>query len=178
MKLSGFHKFFISLWFIGVILWIGGSIVRTTLAYDLFQAKKKLILKQYFKENDALLTARQYAVGSFYTEFGFVLSFVSAIVLLPTFRKNFRKRGWLLMAYILFSIASIFEFVLMYFDIRLALYIFSGATDLNYNAYEIQQFFVWRLQNLSFLIIYNWLTIVSIIFLIVYGPLTKLESEN
>lgn len=178
MKFTYLQKLFIALWFVGVIIWIGGSIVRTTIGYDLFETQKLLTLKQYYTKNDALITARYFAIGSLYTEVGFIISFISAIVLFPTLRKLFKKKGWLLMSYILFVLASISEFILLFFDIKLSLYIFSGASNLSYNAYEVQKYFQWRLQNLSFLVIYNWLAIFSIIFFIVFSPLARLENED
>lgn len=178
MKFTHFQKLFIASWFVGVIIWIGGSIVRTTIAYDLFEAQKTLTLKQYFAKNDALITARHFAIGSLYTEVGFIISFISAIILFPALRKHFKRKGWLLMSYILFVLASISEFILLFFDIKLSLYIFSGSSNLSYNAYEVQKYFHWRLQNLSFLIIYNWLAIFSIIFFFVFSPLTRLGNED
>ncbi|MGQ9819424.1 MAG: hypothetical protein ACUVQ1_05815 [Candidatus Kapaibacteriales bacterium] len=178
MKFTPTQKFFIALWFIGIIVWIGGSIVRTTIAYDLFEAQKKLTLRTYYTNNDALITTRHYAIGSIYTEVGFIIAFVSAIFLFPTLRRHFRKSGWLLLSYILFTLASISEFILLIFDVQLSLYIFSGARNLNYSAYEIQKYFQWRLQNLGFLIIYNWLAIFSIIFFISFSPLTMLKNED
>lgn len=178
MRFTNTQKVFISLWFIGVILWIGGSVVQTTLAYDLFQPKKILTLKTFFNESDALINIRNFTVGSVYIQIGFLLAFLSAIVLFPTLKANFRTRGWLLMSYILFTISSIFGLILLYFDIRLSLYIFYGSSNLSYQAYEVQKFFVWRLQNISFMILYNWFAIISIIFLIVFGPLTEIQCEN
>lgn len=178
MKITSVQKLFIALWFIGVIIWIGGSIVRTTIGYDLFEAQKLLTLKQYYTKNEALITARHFAIGSLYTEVGFIISFVSAIILFPILKRHFKRKGWLLMSYTLFFFASISEFILLFFDIKLSLYIFSGASNLSYDAFEVQKYFHWRLQNLSFLIIYNYLAIFSIIFFITFSPLARLENED
>lgn len=177
MELTRFKKFLVSLWFVGIVLWIGGSLVRYIIAYDIFEPGTQLELKKNLAEQEILLGVRHFAIGTAYTASGFIVALICWIVLLPSIAKKFKANGWLLMGSVLFAIASVFELILLYMDIQLSTYIFWNF-PITFNSYEIQTFFYKRLKNLSFMFVYNWLSIVTILFFIVFKPLTKKGDEN
>lgn len=178
MDLTKFQKFLVSLWFIGIVLWIGGSLVRYIIAYDIFEPGTQLELKKSFSEKEALLGVRHFAIGTAYTGTGFIIAFLCWLILLPSFAKKFKLQGWLFMGSFLFGIASIFELILFYMDIRLSSYVF-WSFPIYFDSYEIQTFFYKRLKNLSFMFVFNWFAIATIIFFIVFRPLTKQRiNEN
>ncbi|MFN3307148.1 MAG: hypothetical protein ACK42Z_08195, partial [Candidatus Kapaibacteriota bacterium] len=163
MELSKKEKIFVSLFFIGVIIWIGGSITRGAIAYDIFELNKQtIVLRPWVDEKIASITVRNFAVGSIYTIIGFLLTVVSFLFLLTKIKSNFKKEGWLLISTILYALAFVSEIILSYFDIKLNLYVFFSS-NVSYYSQEIQTFFYVRLKKFSFLIIYNWLAIFTII---------------
>lgn len=173
MEFTKVQKLFISLFFIGVVIWIGGSIVRTAVAYDIYELKENTLqLRYWVDEKIALLTVRHFTIGSLYTSLGFLMSFFSFIAIFSKLTKHFKTNGWLLMSFFLFSLAAISEIILIYFDIRLALYVFLNS-NLSYFSNEVQSFFFHRFTKFSFLMVYNWLAIFTIIVFLVFKPLRK-----
>lgn len=178
MELTKREKSFVSLFFIGIIIWIGGSITRSAIAYDIFElGKQTIVLRPWVDEKIALITVRNFAVGSIYTIAGFLLSFISFLFLFPKIKSSFKREGWLLISTILYAIAVASEIFLSYYDFRLNLYVFFSS-KVNYFSSEIQLFFYDRLRKFSFLIIYNWLAIITIIFFFIFKPLRRNEEQR
>ncbi len=178
MALNRFQKILIFLWSVGIILWIGGSIVRASIVYDIFEPRiNSIAFRDWVTENFALWTVRHFSIGSLYTGIGFVLALVSSISLFPSMKKKFKFEGWLMMSYLLFFLAALSEFFLLYNDIRLGLYVFFND-NLDYYSSEIQTFFHNRFAKLNFLMVYNWLAIFTILFLFVFKPLKKRQNEE
>ncbi len=179
MDLSKKGKIFVTLFFIGIIIWIGGSITRSSIAYDIFELSNKqtIVLRPWADEKIALITVRNFAVGSIYTITGFLLTVVSFFFLLPKIKSNFKKEGWLLISTFLYVLAFVSEMILSYFDVRLNLYVFFSSS-VSYYSQEIQSFFYDRFKKFSFLIIYNWLAIFTIVFLFFFKPLRKNEEQR
>ncbi|MGB9770943.1 MAG: hypothetical protein ACPLX7_03075 [Candidatus Kapaibacteriota bacterium] len=178
MEISKFNKFLLAIFTIGIIVWIGGSIVRTAIVYDIFEPVDRTLKFRYWvDEKIALMTVRHFAIGSLYTEISFAIVLISTILLFPTFVKYFRNEGWLFMSFILLTLAFISELVLMYFDIRLGLYVFFNQ-NISYFSNEIQTFFFKRFTTYNFLIVYNWLAVFTIIFFVVFKPLRKKHEKQ
>ncbi len=177
MNLTKFQKLLISLWLVGIVLWIGGSLVRYIIAYDIFEPGTQLELRKSLSEKEILLGVRHFSIGTAYTGTGFAVAFLCWFILLPSFTKKFKLQGWLFMSSVLFGLASIFEFILLYMDIRLSTYIF-WAPLLHFNSYEIQTFFYNRIKNLSFMFVFNWFAVATILFFIVFRPLTKQQVHE
>lgn len=176
MNLTKFQKLLISLWLVGIVLWIGGSLVRYIIAYDIFEPGTQLELKKSLSEKEILLGVRHFAIGTVYTGIGFVVAFLCWLALLPSLAKKFKSQGWLFMSSFLFGVASIFELILLYMDIQLSTYIFWGST-LHFNSYEIQTFFYKRIKNLSFMFVFNWFAVATILVFIAFRPLTKHQDD-
>ncbi|MCX7879383.1 MAG: hypothetical protein N2517_01850 [Ignavibacteria bacterium] len=177
MQLKFYQKLLLSLLKIGLALWLGGSLVRAAVAYDIFKTDVELKLIEGLTERDALLNVRYFTAGALYTQIGFLIAFISSIILLPTAKSHFRKEGWLLMSYILFFLASISESILTYFDIKLATYVFF-SNQLSFQSKEIQLFFFKRFKDYSFLFVYNWFAIITIIFLSIFRPLKRISDAK
>jgi hypothetical protein len=177
VRLKTYQKIFLCLLSIGVVIWIGGSIVQTSIAYDIFEPKINAISFRYWvNDNLALWTVRHFAVGSLYTNFGFLLALISSIVLFPYLKSHFKSEGWIFMSYVLFSIAVLSQLILFYWDTRLGLYVFFNS-NLNYYSNEIQNFFHRRFAKFNFLIVYNWLALFTIITFLIFQPLKRHKNE-
>lgn len=173
MEIGKFQKFLLAILSIGLVLWIGGSIVRTAIVYDIFEPEYQTLKFRYWvDEKIALLTVRHFAIGSLYTELGFILSLFSTIMLFPKIKNYLKREGWLFMSLVLLLLAFISEAILLYFDIRLGLYIFFNQ-NISYYSSEVQNFFFKRFIKYNFLIVYNLLAVFTIIFFFVFKPLRK-----
>ncbi|QLH53941.1 MAG: hypothetical protein CH6_2419 [Candidatus Kapaibacterium sp.] len=173
MEFSKTQKLLLSIFIIGIMIWIGGSIIRSAIVYDIFEADyQQLKFRYWVDEKIALITVRNFAVGSLYTGIGFFLSLLSSIFLFPAMKKHFKSEGWLFMSFILLVIAYVFEIILLYFDIRLGLYLFFNP-KVSYYSNEVQTFFYERFSKYNFLMVYNWFAVISIILFSVFKPLRK-----
>ena len=124
-------KIFITILVFGMILWIGGNVVRNVIAYDLFIPGTALELKNWYSDETRLTTVSLFRISGFYTIVGFCMAFVSSVVLFVYLRKYLKIKGWFFMALILVFLASPVEFYLMYYDIKIIL---------AFNAMEINSF--------------------------------------
>ncbi|MCX7908259.1 MAG: hypothetical protein N2560_01910 [Ignavibacteria bacterium] len=175
MEVTKTKKLFVALFFIGCIIWIGGSIIRTAIVYDIYEPyEKSLKFRYWVDEKIALMTVRHFSIGALYTAFGFLLTFISFLNLFSWIKTRFKTDGWLLMSVILYILSVISELILLYFDLRLGLYVFFQS-NISYFSNEIQTFFFRRFVNYNFLMVYNWLAIFTIIFFLLFKPLKKNE---
>jgi hypothetical protein len=167
-------KIFLSILAFGFILWIGGSILRTAIAFDLFVPGTALVLKSYYSNAIQMHSVYIYSMLSFYTGVGFGIAFISAIILNIKFRKIIRKRGWLFMAFILFYFSSIAAGFLIYQDIRLAMDI-SWYHVNEFSSETVQKYVINRFKYLPISSAY-WLSLLSsltALFYIIWRPLDK-----
>ncbi len=171
------QKFFAFLGLLGLALWFGASIAGYSIAYDLFEPGTILQLKSYLDSGTIYYFIRHFLTACFYADFGFILAFLSYIVLVPKNFKNFKTNGWMFITFILLTIAFIFQFVILFHDARLAWYIFFGP-DFSFNSYEVQSFFYKRLKNLSFMFVFNILIMITIYFMLVFKPLVKKDETE
>jgi len=178
VKLKTYQKVFVCLFLIGVVIWIGGSMVQTVIAYDIFEPKVNSISFRYWVNDDlALWTVRHFAIGSLYTNSGFFLALVSSIVLFSHLKNFLKTEGWVFMSCILFSLAVISQLILLFWDIRLGLYVFF-SNNLNYYSNEIQTFFHRRFAKFNFMIVYNWLALFTILIFSIFQPLKKCKKNE
>lgn len=142
--MSYFHKFFRAILGLGSILWLGGALAKTAIAYDLFNPGT-LILKPEYSDAIRLHSVYLFTTISGYTITGFVLVLLSALVLLPSAVKEFKTKGYLLMCYFLLTIFAPIEIYRQYLDIKLALafkqgLILYGFIDTQISDYFLSQF--------------------------------------
>jgi len=113
-------KIFLTIFVIGLSIWIGGTIVRYAIAYDVFVPGTELELKNWYSDTEMVTTVHLFRIAAFYTIFGFCSAFVSVIVLFAYWKKDLKKHGWLFISFVLFFLATPIEFYLIYYTISSA----------------------------------------------------------
>ncbi|MBM2815921.1 MAG: hypothetical protein HW421_2683 [Ignavibacteria bacterium] len=177
-KRNLYYKFFITAFTLGFLLWFGGSIVRTALAYDLYIPGTK-ILKEQFTEAIKLHTLQLYALTATYTIAGYLAAFISAIFLCIYWRKSLKSRGWLFMAFVLFFLASPVQLYTVYLDIRLSLSFYFNEIKFFSNT-QIIDYFLFRFDNIpaTSATALAFLAIITAIIYIIWQPLDMLRNPH
>ncbi len=165
-------KIFISILAFGIIVWIGGTIVRNAIAFDLFVPGTELELKNWYSEEVQLTTVSLFRIAGFYTIIGFCMTFASSVFLCYYFRKYLKTKGWLFMAFVLIFIASPMEFYLMYYDIKIIL-AFNNQLVNSFNDKIVQDYFLARYSELTIPATMSFLASIAAVFMVIWRPLDK-----
>lgn len=174
MKQSRIIKGLLTIFVLGFILWFGGSVVRSAIAFDLFNTGAVLELKQNYSDTIKVHTVYLYGMLATYTGAGYGMAFISAILLLVTWRKSMKIKGWLFMAFVLFFIGSPVELFVLYYDIKLniALY-WNNVRD--FANPDIQNYFVKRFTSIALTTSTGlaFLTSITSVLYIIWRPLDR-----
>jgi hypothetical protein len=165
-------KIFITLFTLGIIIWLGGSIIRTIVAYDIYVPATELKVKDYYSDEIRIQTVRLFASGALYTEVAYGVAFLSAVYLIVYYRKQLKIRGWLFMSFVLFFMSSPIEFYMMYMDLNLNLGLYNNY-KYTLNDDFINHFFVSRFRQLNFMAPMAYLSVFSSVWLVIFRPLDK-----
>jgi len=169
-------KIFLSVLAIGAIIWLGGTVTRNAIAFDLFVPGTALTLKNWYSEEMQLTTVSLFRIAGFYTIVGFCMTFVSAIYLFIIYKKEFKSKGWLLMSFVLFFLASPIEFYLMYYDIKIILAFNNMQID-SFHDSIINDFFIARFSKLTIPATLSFLASFTAILLLIWQPLNKKKTN-
>ncbi len=173
LQLSGIHKSFLLIAVLGAIIWLGGSVLRAAIAFDLM-IPGTLDFSPGVDAAAIRQSIRLFAMTGFYTMSGYIAAFLGFSVVFAALRRHWKRRGWLVAAAFLFYLYAPVEVWQMYFDGKLlqlttdaALsFSLSDAQDLLLRRLTLQE----NLQGLSLLAILAYFT--SVLFL-VFRPLEK-----
>lgn len=180
MKITNTIKLLLAILTFCAIIWLGGSVLRAVVAYSIFVPATELELKQDQTDEIRMHTVRIYTDTAIYTAVSFGIVFVIALFLLIRFRKLLKMHGWLFMSFVLFFLASPVEFYLIYLDIKLMIYV-NYNQNLSFKAYEVTEYFINRLRNLSVISTLAYLSFFTSIIFIIFKPLDrsgKITVEN
>ena len=172
MKINIFNKFLQTTLAFGLILWIGGNIVRYAIAYDLFVPGTELILKNWYPPEIQLNIVSIFRIASFYTIIGYIMTVISAIIFIFIYKSHFKNNSWMLISSILIIITIPIEIVLMYFDIKIIL----GFNNLEINSFDCEIIKTYFLDRLKYWIIpgsLSFLSGISAVFIGIWKPLVK-----
>jgi hypothetical protein len=170
-------KIFLSILAVGTIIWLGGTVARNAIAFDIFVPGTALTLKNWYSEEARLTTVSLFRIAGFYTIVGFCMTFVSSIYLFVIYRKEFKFKGWLLMAFVLFFLASPIEFYLMYYDIKIIL-AFNNIMVNSFNDSIIHDYFIARYSKLTIPATLSFMASFTAILLLVWQPLNKKKTDT
>ena len=175
---SVLQKIFITILTFGIILWFGGSIIRSSIAFDLFIPAAKMELKPGYSDGIRLHSVYIYTVTGTYSTVGYIAAFISAIVLYIHWRKVMKVRGWLFMAFVLFFISSPVELYLCFTDIKLSL-AFQFNQVGSFSDSNIQKFFLDRYKNIALTTAsgLSFLAVITSLLYIVWHPLDMLHTQ-
>lgn len=124
-------KLFVSLLYLGFIVWFGASFSRTIIAFDLFEPfSPDMLLKAGYTSYILFHSVYLYMTVSLYSYIGYFVFIVSGIVLFFGSKSNFKKRGWLFIAVALVLLAFPYEVFKAYWDAKLGYAMFfRGLTE-------------------------------------------------
>ncbi len=167
-------KIVLSICIIGIILWLGGNIMKSVIAYDIFEPLPNLPLKSDKPPDAVFQTIFLYSSLSFYSTIGYIITFLSVLIITFRYKSSMKNHGWLFMAIALFFLSSPIEFIRMYYDlqIQLALYI-DGIRDSFHPV--INEFFFERYRSgtLTGLTTLSVFANFTALILIIWKPLEK-----
>lgn len=116
--LPTWQKILLTLAAIGLILWIGGSVVRQAIAYDLF-VQGTLVFKPELPPDAVAQTLRLYSNTAIYIWVGYALALLGFVPVFISMFRRWRFYGWLFMAGVLLLMFVPLEAIFIYFDWRL-----------------------------------------------------------
>lgn len=169
-------KIFITLLTFGMILWLGGTIVRMSTAYDIYKPFSEMELKDGYSEAARIQTVKLFSYGAFYSQAGFYAAAIGFIALAVLFRKDFKTRGWMFMSLALFIIAipwGIYESIM---DLRL--FYFIKNDNISFDDKLITELFVYRFSKLSPWAMISYLSALSSIAVIIWRPLQIVSKKQ
>ncbi len=169
-------KFLAIIYVLGMIIWLGGSVVRTVIAYDIYVPATALQMKTNYTDELRLHNVRLFGMGALYTEISYACSFVAAIMLFVLLRSQFKTKGWIFISLMLFFITVPMESILMYYDIKLNLAIRHGILN-SFDMDIVRDFFISRFTKLNFLAPSAYLCGASSIIIGIWQPLDKLSKR-
>jgi hypothetical protein len=169
-------KILLTILVFGAITWIGGTIVRSAIAYDLFVPGKALELKNWYSLEQQLTIVSVFRIAGFYTIVGFCLTFASSITIFIYLKEYLRKKGWLFMALILIFLTAPVELYLIYCDLKI-IFAFNNMQINSFNDAIIQKYFLARYKHFTVPSALSFLASISAVFLLIWRPLDKPLDE-
>jgi len=132
----------------GFVIWLGGTIFRTTVAYNLFQFGVTMELKPTYTNMERMNTIYIFSTTALLTGIAFGASVISSIALAFMYKGKFKQRGWIFMAFILFICIIPMQIYFMYLDYQLADTVYYRNILDFYHA-DVQKYFVQRYKNVA-----------------------------
>lgn len=171
-------KLFLTFTILGIIVWLGGSVIRNAIAYDIF-IPGTLIQKPSLDAISVNNTIRLYSLTAFYTITGYALVCIGMLFLLFQNISMLKKKGWLFMIVALFILAIPAEVYLILFDIELVKTLQSSADNYTINT-RLSDTFFRKFSSDSFASQASALTMMAYItslILFAFRPLDKTDGN-
>ncbi|MCJ7552467.1 MAG: hypothetical protein MUO34_01165 [Ignavibacteriaceae bacterium] len=166
-KQSFFSKLFASFALVSGSIWIGSYLVKLFLIYQLFEPKD-LVLKEMFSINDINIVIFS-LLPAFITPFlAYIIMIISFVLFLLFSKISIKENGWLFISIMIIFITLPFEFYLLVIDYK----IISLLLQSSFNTDSIIILVRDRITALSSFPIIEILSYLSILFLIIFKPLT------
>lgn len=173
---SRLTKTFLFLLAIGGVVWLGSSLVRMVVGFDVFVAGTLQVKDQ--ADIARLQTIRLYTLLGMWTDWSFLLCTIGVIGMIVLLGKTFKRYGWMMMCAILFVLVVPVQAWISWDDFKLFM-LFDGVSGASLApTAEIVDVFLRRQQNVI-LNICSGLALLSgftIITLAAWRPLHRNES--
>lgn len=118
MKMSALQKSLFACFLFFATLWFGGGLIRTAIGFDLF-LPGTLELKPFLAKEQINYSLRLLGITAYYTITGYILCFLSSLVLLMSMKGKIKLRGWLFMGSTLFYVFVPYELYVAWLDLQL-----------------------------------------------------------
>ena len=169
-------KILLTLLVFGLILWLGGAIIRTATAYEIYNPFTELELKTEYSNAIRMHTVKLFTYGSLYTGTGFVMAFVGFLTLAYYWREEFKHRGWMFMSLVLFLIASTWGIYELILDIRLSYLVKAGMLD--FGDKLINDLFAKRFSTYAPWATISYMSAVAGVLIIIWRPLNNIRKTK
>lgn len=175
--LNRLTKIAITILTFGFILWFGGSVMRSAIAFDIIIPGVQVGVKSSYPVNLLMHSVYNFGMLASYTDFGYIIALIAALYLVIIWRKQLRERGWLFMAFILFFLTVPIEGYLIYMDIKLSIAIYWNNVRDFYNP-DIQKFFFERYKSVTITTMSGlaFLSSITSVLYLIWRPLNKTEN--
>jgi len=168
-----FQRLLAFLGVMGGIIWLGGSIVRAAIAFDMF-IPGTLTFKPTMSAEAMLQTIRLFGMTAFYTMFSYGLFVVLGTAYWLSLRGLWRVRGGVFIAGMLFLLYVPVEAVQMYYDIHLVMMIQDGALALEAGKTLVLK----RISVLNGALLLAMLGYISAVLVLCMQPLTRAPATQ
>lgn len=116
---SRFSRLLLALFLVGAVLWLGGTVVRAAVGYDVF-IPGTLEYKPTLDDTERVTAIRLFVSTAAYTGWAFAIAALSVVVLSVRERAAYARRGWMLMIAIMCWIVIPLQGWSIYYDYQLA----------------------------------------------------------
>lgn len=168
------EKLFLSILAIALIIWLGGTITRTIIAYDNYIPFTQLELKPEYSDEIRIHNIYLFANISIYTIISFFIMVISAFIIFFYNIRLLKEKGWLFMSFVLFFLTIPFEIYSIILDINLLVALREGMK--HFSEFATQDFIKNKFQFLSIVQPLVFLSCFSAIIILVIKPLD--QSKN
>lgn len=164
----------LSLFSVGFIFWLGGSLIRSIIAFSVFDPSATQTLVRQVSNDILMQSVYLYSASAAYTTLAYFISLLGAIWLSILSRDYLKSQGWLTMSLIFFFATVPINLILIYFDIRLSIEVFWNWRWEFYHP-EVLKYFLNRITSPLWNSLggISFLANLTIIFLVIFQPLKK-----
>jgi len=153
---------------IGLVLWLGGIIIRGVISNELLQAGT-LEFKPNINPSAERTIYSLIANATTVVLLGYIVTWISGIIFLLTTTLSPKEHGWLMMSAIFLYFFTPVEIYTFYLDIQMMMMNFYGSNDLT----EYRKLLIHRLGALSGVPFIALLCYFTLLGCIVFQPLRK-----
>ena len=171
---NNFLNILLTIFVFSFIIWLGGTVLRTMISYNLFQFGITMELKPTYTNIERMNTIYLFSTTSLLTGISYGLSVIAGIVIAFLWRNNFKQWGWLFMSLVLFILIIPLQSYFIYLDYRLADAIYY-RNILDFYHPDIQKYFVERYKDITNASLYSLMLLASftLVLYLIWKPLNK-----
>lgn len=163
---------------LGFMIWLGVTIAKSVIAYDLFLPfNNDLILKSIYSSDIMFHSVYLYTSLTIYATVGYISFLFFGLIYIIKDRKQIRAKGWLFISIILTILSMPYYIYEMYLNSGLSNAIFNiGITEFADTA--VKNYFLHIYQNpyMSMWSSISFLITITIVAFVVFKPLDKLKD--
>jgi hypothetical protein len=171
-KLNKSTKIWLFVLIVASIFWLGGINVRALIGNELLNYDE-FSFRTNIPPDEENMVFKMVSYSSILIMISYLITFISAIFFVTSFKIKFKENGWFLMCVLLFFIFSPVEFYTSYLDIKFVLLFYQKPV----NHDTLLKLFG---ERIGFLKGVPWIALLSyyaIIFIAVFKPLKRTPGE-
>ncbi|MCU0329999.1 MAG: hypothetical protein MUC47_03355 [Candidatus Kapabacteria bacterium] len=171
-------RFLTAVFLLCAVVWLGGSVIRTVIGYDLF-VPGTLQLKPNMSDTERLTVIKLYALSGAWTGWAFGIASIMGLVLSVALRNSYRRYGWMMMTAMFVWLLVPVGGWLLWQDYELIRYFDPSTGVALARTEEIIWFFVQRMSDTTISITsgLSLLAAITIVIIVSVRPLEHHESR-